>query len=761
MSKLHTVKPQVIRTPREVSRVTAMRMDAATGKPATLDEATRSVQVVASTEEPAVVMDWERWEPVDEVLLMSGCRLPPGGQVPLLDAHNRMSVTDVIGSFRSISVQPGATGPELVGTCVFAGTPDGDVALRKVAEGHLTDVSIGYEICAYMMIQEGETATVEGRAFTGPLRVVVEWDLKELSMCPIGADANAKVRQKPPVPAKGKAAGQKHKERTMSAKKTGGKQTAIAKARGLIARLLGRETTPEDEQEKREDVELLDADGNPAEPEELTTEELEAVVEELDAVLEEVQDELDADAAGERQDDEEEEGDGAERKRAARKGKRSAPVLRGRALTPEQIATVERARITAIRNLARKHNLPQETEDKFINDGLSLRDAKAKVLDMTEQRRGVGPGFTVAMGATEMEKVRAATRDTLLMRCGIAVEKPAPGADVFQSLPLSMLARELLMRSNQPVSGDIRSIVGRALTTTDLPMLLVETTRRVLMEAYEKAEETWRDWAQIGIAVDFKPSKAVGMEGDVRLKLKPEYGEYEQGKLAENAEEYFVETFGRKMVITREAIINDDLNALSALPRLYGEESAALVGDVAYKGLLSTSNKMGDGLPLFHAKHGNLFQGKGGVPTVENLGAIVTGMKLQKDSFNKPISIQPRYFIAPVALETACDQFFNTQLQGSGAVIGTGDKPIIHNPYGGTFFTRIHDRRLDEVDPGAFYLAAARGTVTVFFLGGVEAPYIEDQVNFNTDAVESKVRMDVGAKAMRWVTLAKATAPNP
>jgi hypothetical protein len=395
---------------------------------------------------------------------------------------------------------------------------------------------------------------------------------------------------------------------------------------------------------------------------------------------------------------------------------------------------------------------------------------------MRNQTQTTGPGFRVSTGETEQEKFRAALGDTLMLRCHLplwknepgsaafrtenpgqrALREPAPGSADLMALPLSMLARECLLRSGQSVPQDMRQIVTRAMTTTDLPMLLVETSRRSLMEAFEAAQETWRDWAGTGIAVDFKKSTAIGMEGEVKPLLKPEYGEYTEGRLAENAEEYVIREYGRKMVISRQALINDDLNALTALPRMYGEQTAEMVGDVAYAALLKAP-AMGDGRPLFGADHHNLYTGQGGTPTVANLGTVVTGMKLQKDSFGRTITIHPRFYLAPVALEVASEQFFNTQLQG-GPVIGTGDQPLINNPYGGNYFRRVYDRRLDESSPTAWYLAAQRGTVVVYFLGGVESPYIEEQVNFDTDGLESKVRMDVGAKAMRWVTLAKATA---
>jgi len=38
----------------------------------------------------------------------------------------------------------------------------------------------------------------------------------------------------------------------------------------------------------------------------------------------------------------------------------------------------------------------------------------------------------------------------------------------------------------------------------------------------------------------------------------------------------------------------------------------------------------------------------------------------------------------------------------------------------------------------------------VFFLNGVQTPYLEQQQSWNADGVEFKVRIDAGAKAMDW-----------
>lgn len=758
--------PDALSRPLRASRALAVRQDAASGRPATLDEETRSVEVVASTEEPVWVMDWETWQPVREVLLMSGCRLPQAGRLVLLDAHSRCSVSNVLGSFRELRIERGADGAQLVGRMVFAGTPDVESAWRKVAEGHLTDVSIGYEVRAARELRAGEIFEADGRTFEGPLRVATDWALFELSLCPIGADPAAQVRQaragKSPrnINRAGAAPGRKEKPMADTPHKRSLKER--------LRKLLGLRADPEPEDDKdaaagaREEAGLVDADGNSVTPEELTDEELAQVIDEVADVL----DEAEAEEAARLGDDVEDAADAAARKRGKRARLLRALSAVGAMRGDRRLeALAERARITGIRNLARAHDLPQALEDEMINRGTTLERAQAEVSALLETRRGQGPGYHVSQGQDESQKFRAAALDSLLMRCGCGRygadprakdPKPADGADELRAYSLRELAREMLARSGGDARGDIMGVVGRALTTTDLPHLLVETSRRVLMDAFEVAPETWREWASTGSATDFKKTAAIGIEGDVKPLPLPEYGELQEGRLAENAEEYQIATYARKLVISRQAIINDDLNALQTVPRLYGEQTAELVGDVAYAALLDATLKMGDGKPLFDASHKNLFAGKGGTPTVENLGAVVTGMKLQKDSFGRTISIQPKVFLAPVSLEVAAEAFFATQINGA-YVVGNQATPLANNPYGGTYFKRVYDRRLDDVDPATWYLLALRNTVTVYFLGGVESPYIESQTNFETDGFESKVRMDVGAKALRWVTMAKAT----
>ena len=155
--------------------------------PESLDESARTVVFALATETPARVWDWNRGV-IDEVLLMSGAEFP--AQIPLLDAHNRYSVESQLGSLRALHVD----GAALCATAYFSSVPRAEEAFAKVREGHLTDISVGYTVEDAVWIPEGETAFVDGRTFSGPLRVVRKWRVKEGSLTPIGADEQAKAR---------------------------------------------------------------------------------------------------------------------------------------------------------------------------------------------------------------------------------------------------------------------------------------------------------------------------------------------------------------------------------------------------------------------------------------------------------------------------------------------------------------------------------------------------------------------------------------
>jgi len=156
------------------------------------EDADGNFRWVLTTEQPAKVWDWQQGDFVDEVLLADGMILPR--QAPLLDSHSRFSVDDHIGSVSNFDLGKVGKYAAVFGQVRFAADDKSQRTRQKVADGHLTDGSVGYRVTKSIWIPEGTEAAVKGRMFKGPLKVSHESRLMEFSITPIGADTLAKVR---------------------------------------------------------------------------------------------------------------------------------------------------------------------------------------------------------------------------------------------------------------------------------------------------------------------------------------------------------------------------------------------------------------------------------------------------------------------------------------------------------------------------------------------------------------------------------------
>lgn len=670
-----TDQPQTGEKPEMNYRSLALRVNA-DGTPSTLDKANRSVEVIGASEKPVTEYDYDRWEYVPTVLLMSGCQLPANGQMPLLDTHSRYSTASVIGSYRNMRIENDL----LVGRAVYSSVPEAEGPWIKTEEGHLTDYSVGRRDLASTYIPDGQTQIIGGKSFAGPVRVVTSWVPKEMSVCPIGADDTAKARAAAPP-----------------------------------------QTTPE--KERKMDVKLrkyLERRGLPATA---TEEEAERFLDQLDTRTE-------APAA------------------PAAPAKPAEPVR-----TEAEIEAAVATRMADITALCDRHEVPADKRAEFMKPGVTVDQVRKAILDgMVERSSQTSPGFkAVSVGADERDKFRSASEAGLMLRAGRAVseDKMRLGARDLAGFSLREMARESLRVAGQATGGDVMDMVGRALTTSDFPMILANVANLSMLEGWETSEETWQQWVAEGSVSDFKVNTAARAGEVDDLEEIGEDDEYKYGTRSEQQEQYKIATFGKLFNISRQTVINDDLGALSDIPFQQGEAASRKIGDVVYAVLIANS-AMGDGTALFHTSHANL--GTAGAVSEVTVAEAIKLMKLQKDIGGKRrLNILPKFFIAPVSLEGAAEVFF-----GSNQFAGADAAATRTNPYAGSRFTRIYEPRLDDASATAWYMAGPKGkTVKVFFLNGNKTPFLETKNGWSRDGVEFKVRIDVGAKAMSWKGLLK------
>lgn len=368
--------------------------------------------------------------------------------------------------------------------------------------------------------------------------------------------------------------------------------------------------------------------------------------------------------------------------------------------------------------------------------------------------RGAEPvaGNVILMGEDERTKQRRGIAAALAIRAGL---EKNDAANPFRGHTLYELARMSLERDGLRTRGlDKMGVVAAAFThsTSDFTNLLANVAEKAMQKGYDEAEETFQRWTVAGTLPDFKQAKRVDLQSFPNLDLVNEGGEYTYATVGDRGENIQLATYGKLFSITRQAIINDDLDGFTRVPRKMGRAAIRTVGNLVYAVLTGNPN-MADGVALFHATHNNL-------PTAANITTVAVdamraAMAKQSDG-GGALNIRLAYLLTPVALGGLARQVMNSEFE-VGATVGANKANTAPNYVRGLAEV-IDDARLDTASTTSWYGAAnpaVSDTIEVAYLDGNQAPTLEQQGGWTVDGVEFKVRMDAGVKALDYRTLAK------
>lgn len=148
-----------------------------------IDETARTAEFVAATE--TGVDTWSG----KEYLKMSGARLQRYRSNPVvLDAHDRYSADAIVGR-ADVKIE----GKQLAAKVTFATTTRAESVWQLVKGGFLRALSVGFmpDANRIQRLSEGEVSGEGEDEIKGPARIVKGWELYEISVVPVPADANA------------------------------------------------------------------------------------------------------------------------------------------------------------------------------------------------------------------------------------------------------------------------------------------------------------------------------------------------------------------------------------------------------------------------------------------------------------------------------------------------------------------------------------------------------------------------------------------
>lgn len=277
-------------------------------------------------------------------------------------------------------------------------------------------------------------------------------------------------------------------------------------------------------------------------------------------------------------------------------------------------------------------------------------------------------------------------------------------------------------------------------TTSDFPLLLANTASKSLRQAYDSSPRTFVPWCRQATMPDFKSVSRIALGGAPQLTLVNENGEIEMGTVGEAAESYRVFRFGRRIPITFEAIINDDLSGFTRVPGMFGGAAARLESDTVY-GILNSNPNMADSVALFAAGHNNV--GTGALSQAA-MGAGRAIMRKQTAPNGDILNLAPRHLIVPAELETSAESLMVQTVVPSQA--GT----TVFNPMARTTNVIAEPRLASALQ---WYFAADPDqidTIEYAYLAGQESPQVSSYTDDATDGVVVKATHCFGAKAIDW-----------
>lgn len=691
---------------------------------ATFSEEERSVQAVISTDQPVLMPDWNRMEMVPEVLVPSGAEFPASRQVPFLDSHQRRSVKDQLGSAREITV----SGAEISSKLVFRKSAESDDALGGVRDGHITDVSVGYDVLKRQYIPKGEKKTIGTRTYNGPVNVVTKWKLREVSLTPIGADDQAKLRGLDPAAVRFKSSNEQE-EFTMNPE---------------LRALLVSKGMPEAHTDEQAQRWLVD----------------------------------NASKLGE--------------KPAEKQDERSQGTLPSATDLAKLVAEAARAEVARqaaerkafeneVRELCEMADVPGEFETCRSMDSIEavrkqIKEAKVR---NAEQIPYGGSVRVLSHGIDRLKTdIRAAlvakacfsalNGDTRKLDAYLPADQAKQG-EAFRHATLFDMASEYVRAMGVQTFGLTRDQIaicamfgpekagiratGALHNTGSFANITLDAINKSMMIGYGEVPATWRGPMKQGqSATDFKNIHRTQIGAIPNLPVWNDTDRPELASMADAKETYAVEARSIGIDFGYKLIVNDDMSALTSTPQKLGDAAARTVNAVAWSQITSNPT-LRDGVSLFSAATGarkrqNLTTGTG-TPTVANVGALKALMRQMRGE-NTPegnesadiLNLTPSYLVVPTALETTAEQLVNSIYDPSSA----------NNAFNPTrSLITVVEPILDAASTVAWYLFAAPTrieTVEVTFLAGQETPQVRTVMDEHTLATTYYVLQSVAAKAL-------------
>lgn len=236
-------------------------------------------------------------------------------------------------------------------------------------------------------------------------------------------------------------------------------------------------------------------------------------------------------------------------------------------------------------------------------------------------------------------------------------------------------AQRAAFRMMQPGRG---IMAAGGFSTIDIANITGAVANKFVMDGWNSVDQTCLKVAQIQNVSNFQTRTTVSLTDSVRYEQVGNDGEIKHGTLDELTYTVQADTYAKMLAITRKDIINDDLGALTTVPRKLGNGAIKLLNHIFWTEFLS-----GVSTSFFASGNANINTAVADM-TVGGLDATETIFMNQTNPDGTPLGVMPEILLVPTALKNKALTLMGSMLNAA-AITSYGAATGNANPFEGRF----------------------------------------------------------------------------
>ncbi len=280
---------------------------------------------------------------------------------------------------------------------------------------------------------------------------------------------------------------------------------------------------------------------------------------------------------------------------------------------------------------------------------------------------------------------------------------------------------------------DKRELVNRAFNTSDFGEVITNTIQAVINEEIALQEPLFKRLANIENMPDFREKDLITINDAPDLLLVSEDAEYKQAVISSTGEKIKLATFGREIRVTREAVINDNIDLIGKIPRKMVQAAFRLADKLMFSAILS--GKMGDKDSVFNSTNSTNDIPNGDYQAL--VMACYSKIAKQKTKEGSPLSLKGDILIANIDHGAVLD-----------AVINTPSKPDSFNQAYKKFNEVVSTDYLEKLNGAIGLTSRDFESIVMGFLDGNDSPLLETKEGWGTDGASFRITYDLSAKVV-------------